>query len=64
MSYLSGSSVKAVDNRTRLPQNQPWEGVEMLVKNDWRDFRSNVAPLGKSRSLVIGYMIGQAHIIG
>jgi hypothetical protein len=36
----------------------------MLVENDWRDSRCIVTPLGKSRSLVIGYVIGQAHIIG
>jgi len=28
MSYPSGSSVKATDNRTRLPQNQPRVGVK------------------------------------
>jgi len=32
MSYPSGSSVKATDNRTRLPQNQPWEGVKCWWK--------------------------------
>jgi hypothetical protein len=64
MSYPSGSSVKAVDNRTRLPQNQPWEGREMLVENDWRDSRCIVTPLGKPGSFVIGYTVGQAHIIG
>jgi hypothetical protein len=63
MSYPSGSSVKAVDNRTRLPQNQPSEGGEVLVENDWRDSRCIVTPLGKSRSFVIRYMVGQAHII-
>jgi hypothetical protein len=35
----------------------------MLVKNDWRDSRCIVTPLGKSRSFVIRYMVGQAHII-
>ena len=36
----------------------------MLVENDWRDSRYIFTPLGKSRSLVIGYMVGQALIIG
>jgi hypothetical protein len=30
----SGSSAKAVDNRTRLPQNQLREGVKYWWKND------------------------------
>jgi hypothetical protein len=36
----------------------------MLVENDWRDSRCIVTPFGKSRLLVIGYMTGQALIIG